>query len=73
MNASPMNIYDVEADIRMKVLRDGVKCVWHRLPSQLMDLSDLSDSREQQIANGCSRIYRLTASLGFTLIFLSHQ
>ena len=70
VNASPMNIYDVEADIRMKVLRDGVKCVCIDY-LQLMDLSDLSDSREQQIANGCSRIYRLAASLGFTLIFLS--
>jgi replicative DNA helicase len=70
VNASGMNIYDVEADIRIKVLRDKVKCVCIDY-LQLVDLDGLDKSREQQVARGCARLYRLASKLGFTLILLS--
>jgi len=70
VNASSMNIFDLEADIRIKVIRDNIKCVVIDY-LQLIDLDCLDSNREQQISKGCSRLYRLAQSLGFTIIILS--
>lgn len=70
VDAAALSFHDVCADIRLKVLRDSISLVVIDY-LQLMDLSDLDRSREQQVSKGCTTLYRLARSLNFTLIVLS--
>jgi len=70
INASDLAFDKLMADIRVRVMRDGIKQVVIDY-LQLVDLSALDKSREQQIAKGISALYRLAQSLKFNLIVLS--